>query len=33
MNVALHGEYTHRAAGGASRLKDNLFTVLLDFDF
>ena len=33
VNVALHGEYTHRAGGGASGLKDNLFTVLLDFDF
>jgi hypothetical protein len=33
VNVALHGEYTHRAGDGASRLKDNLFTVLLDFGF
>jgi hypothetical protein len=33
VNVALHGEYTNRASGGASGLKDNLLTVLLDFDF
>ncbi len=33
VNVALHGEYTHRAGDGASGLEDNLFTVRLDFDF
>ena len=33
VNVALHGEYTHRVGGGSNRFKDNLFTVLLDFDF
>jgi hypothetical protein len=32
-NVALHGEYTHRAGGGASGRTDNLFTLLFDFDF
>ncbi len=26
VNVALHGEYTHRAVGGAGGLKDNLLT-------
>jgi hypothetical protein len=33
VNVALHGEYTHRAAGSGSVLKDNLLTMLVDFDF
>ena len=33
VNLALHGEYTYRASGTASGLKDHLFTVLLDFDF
>ncbi len=33
VNVALHGEYTHRVLGSASPLKGDLFTLLLDFDF
>lgn len=33
VNVALHGEYTHRTAGRRTALKDNLLTVLVDFDF
>jgi hypothetical protein len=33
VNVALHAEYTHRAVGSVLPLKENLFTVLLDFDF
>jgi hypothetical protein len=33
VNVALHGEYTHRAGVVAPGLKDNLFTLLVDFDF
>jgi hypothetical protein len=33
VNVALHAEYTHRAAGSVLPLKENLFTLLLDFDF
>ena len=33
VNIALHAEYTHRAAGSVLPLKENLFTLLLDFDF
>jgi hypothetical protein len=33
VNVALHAEYTHRAVGSVSPFKENLFTLLLDFDF
>jgi hypothetical protein len=33
VNVALHGEFTRRAGGGSSGIKDNLCTVLIDFDF
>jgi hypothetical protein len=33
VNVALHGEYTHRVMGSASPIKEDLFTLLLDFDF
>ena len=33
VNVALHAEYTHRLAGSALPLKEDLFTLLLDFDF
>jgi hypothetical protein len=33
VNVALHAEYTHRAIGSVSPFKENLFTLLLDFDF
>ena len=32
-NVALHGEYTYREIGTTNPTKDNLFTVLVDFDF
>ena len=33
VNVALHAEYTHRTVGSVVPLKENLFTLLLDFDF
>jgi hypothetical protein len=33
VNIALHAEYTHRAAGSVLPIKENLFTLLLDFDF
>lgn len=33
VNVALHAEYTHRVTGSALSFKENLFTLLLDFDF
>jgi hypothetical protein len=33
VNIALHAEYTHRTAGSVLPLKENLFTLLLDFDF
>jgi hypothetical protein len=33
VNVALHVEYTHRTSGSVSLIKENLFTLLLDFDF
>ncbi len=33
VNVALHAEYTHRVLGSVSPIKDNLFTLLVDFDF
>jgi len=33
VNVALHAEYTYRTVGSALPLKENLFTLLLDFDF
>jgi len=33
LNVALHAEYTYREVGPASLIKENLFTLLLDFDF
>jgi hypothetical protein len=33
VNIALHAEYTHRTVGGVVAVKENLFTVLLDFDF
>jgi hypothetical protein len=33
VNVALHAEYTHRKVGSESPIKDDLFTLLLDFDF
>jgi hypothetical protein len=33
VNVALHAEYTHRIPGTINPPKENLFTLLLDFDF
>jgi len=33
VNVALHAEYTHRSLGADHPVKDDLFTMLLDFDF
>ena len=33
VNVALHAEYTHRLVGSVLPFKDDLFTLLLDFDF
>jgi hypothetical protein len=33
VNVALHAEYTYRTNGSISLMKENLFTLLLDFDF
>jgi hypothetical protein len=33
VNVALHAEFTHRAVGSVLPFKENLFTLLLDFDF
>jgi len=33
VNVALHAEYTHRVVGADNPFKDDLFTLLLDFDF
>jgi hypothetical protein len=33
VNVALHAEVTHREIGTVGPIKDNLFTLLLDFDF
>ncbi len=33
VNLALHAEYTHRTSGSITVLKEDLFTILLDFDF
>jgi hypothetical protein len=33
VNVALHAEYTHRLGGSFLKFKEDLFTLLLDFDF
>jgi hypothetical protein len=33
VNVALHAEYTYRTVGSVHPFKENLFTLLLDFDF
>ena len=33
VNIALHAEYSHRALGVNNPLKDDVFTLLLDFDF
>ncbi|HMA53890.1 MAG TPA: hypothetical protein VKT17_05485, partial [Acidobacteriota bacterium] len=33
VNVAIHAEFTHRKAGSVVPIKENLFTILLDFDF
>jgi hypothetical protein len=33
VNIALHAEYSHRTLGVDNPLKDDVFTLLLDFDF
>ena len=33
VNVALHAEYTHRVSGSAGPFREDLFSLLLDFDF
>jgi hypothetical protein len=33
VNVALHAEYTHRSVGVVNSFKEDLFTLLIDFDF
>jgi hypothetical protein len=33
VNVAVHAEFTRREVGAANPVRDNLFTLLLDFDF
>jgi hypothetical protein len=33
VNIALHAEYTHRETGKTDKLRENLFTLLVDFDF
>jgi hypothetical protein len=33
VNVAIHAEFTHRQLGSVAPIKENLFTILLDFDF
>ena len=33
VNMALHAEYTYRTVGSGSPLKENYFTLALDFDF
>jgi len=33
VNIAVHAEYTHRTLGVDNPLKDDVFTLLLDFDF
>jgi hypothetical protein len=33
VNVAIHAEITHRELGSVTPIKDNLFSILLDFDF
>ena len=33
VNVAIHAEFTHRRLGSVAPIKENLFTLLLDFDF
>jgi hypothetical protein len=33
VNIALHAEYSHRTLGVVNPLKDDVFTLLLDFDF
>jgi hypothetical protein len=33
VNIALHAEYSHRILGVDHALKDDVFTLLLDFDF
>ncbi len=33
VNVAIHAEYTHRQIGKSNTFKDDIFALLLDFDF
>ncbi len=33
VNIALHAEYTHRRRGSLLKVAEDLFTILLDFDF
>ena len=33
VDVAIHAEFTHRRSGSAGQIKENLFTLLLDFAF
>jgi hypothetical protein len=33
VNIAIHGEFTHRVSGDATKNKENLFAVALDFAF
>jgi hypothetical protein len=33
VNIALHAEYSHRTLGVDNPVKDDVFTLLLDFDF
>lgn len=33
VNIALHAEYTHRQTGKTDSYKENIFTMLVDFDF
>ncbi len=33
VNVSIHAEFTRREAGSVSPIRENLFTLLLDFDF
>jgi hypothetical protein len=33
VNIAMHAEYTHRRFGAEEKIADDIFTLLLDFDF
>jgi hypothetical protein len=33
VNIALHAEYSHRTLGADHPIKDDVFTLILDFDF